>query len=377
MPVLEKFRVNGFRGLDNVAVENLSRFNLIIGPNNSGKTSLLEALQLYAAPLDFRAFLAIMSQRGAGLHPNAFFITEQLRWFFQAQKNNETFKAEIAGQTADHAREIRLSYWASNNDKSVIRPPGNVAQQMIFGGPPGTRVEALDSGVLLGQVEIDLDQQAKNPFKKNVKINFPAAGALVFPGDGLDCTIPYEFIEPSPQKHLEAGIEKISTIIRTGVKNRYISLMQAIDPNIDDVQILLTNDGSPHVVLNHRVLGLTPLSIHGDGLRRASILAGAVAQAAGGLVLIDELENAIHFRGLAEIIRVLISWLQENNTQVFATTHSLECIDALATAAQANPELFSLFYFSKNDNGTQLKRLSGNDVIKVRQELGSDVRMFT
>jgi hypothetical protein len=375
--VLDKFRVNGFRGLEKVAVENLSLFNLIIGPNNSGKTSFLEALQLYAAPLDFRAFLAILSQRGAGLHPNAFFITEQLRWFFKAQKNNETFKAEISGQTAGYSREIKLSYWASNNDKSVIRPPGNFAQQMIFGGPPGTRVEALDSGVLLGQVEIDLDQQQKNPVKKNVKINFPAAGPLVFPGDGLDCTIPSDFIEPSPQKNLEAGIEKISTIIRTGVKGRYLSLMKAIDPNIDDVQILLTNDGSPHVVLNHQTLGLTPLSIHGDGLRRASFLAGAVAQASGGLVLIDELENAIHFRGLSEIIRVLISWLQENNTQVFATTHSLECIDALATASQANPELFSLFYFSKNADGTQLKRLSGNDVIRVRQELGSDVRMFT
>ena len=56
--MLDKFRVNGFRGLDDVAVENLSLFNLIIGPNNSGKTSFLEALQLYAAPLDFRAYIS-------------------------------------------------------------------------------------------------------------------------------------------------------------------------------------------------------------------------------------------------------------------------------------------------------------------------------
>src|SRR6266567_8177371 len=46
--VLKSLEIQNFRGFHHLQIERLGRVNLIVGENNVGKTSLLEALQLYA-----------------------------------------------------------------------------------------------------------------------------------------------------------------------------------------------------------------------------------------------------------------------------------------------------------------------------------------
>ena len=55
--------VEGFRLFDSLKLEGLSRVNLLFGPNNCGKTSLLEAIYTHAFGLNFGAFMVVITAR--------------------------------------------------------------------------------------------------------------------------------------------------------------------------------------------------------------------------------------------------------------------------------------------------------------------------
>lgn len=52
--MLNSLKIKHFRALEDFSVAKLSRVNLIVGKNNSGKSTVLEALQIYARNGDFR-----------------------------------------------------------------------------------------------------------------------------------------------------------------------------------------------------------------------------------------------------------------------------------------------------------------------------------
>lgn len=80
MKKISKLHISQFRGLNNVGLDDMRKFNLLVGENNSGKTSILEALATYCRPLDLREWLNAARRRELML-PNVAFI-DSLRWFF-------------------------------------------------------------------------------------------------------------------------------------------------------------------------------------------------------------------------------------------------------------------------------------------------------
>ncbi len=50
--MLQSLKIEGFRGFQNFEMANLGRINLLVGKNNSGKTSILEAILIYVSRFD-------------------------------------------------------------------------------------------------------------------------------------------------------------------------------------------------------------------------------------------------------------------------------------------------------------------------------------
>ncbi|MDI6793905.1 MAG: AAA family ATPase [bacterium] len=73
--MLQSLQVKGYRGIDGLKIDEMQQFNLLIGPNNSGKSSLLEALFLHCTPGNFIALLRIISARHGGFRPNSPYLT--------------------------------------------------------------------------------------------------------------------------------------------------------------------------------------------------------------------------------------------------------------------------------------------------------------
>src|SRR5438309_1145647 len=85
--ILDEFTIGRFRGLDNISLRQLGLINLLVGANDSGKTSVLEALAILSNPLDIAAWSNFARNREAGLGLGSIGSTglnavEAVRWLF-------------------------------------------------------------------------------------------------------------------------------------------------------------------------------------------------------------------------------------------------------------------------------------------------------
>jgi AAA15 family ATPase/GTPase len=127
------------------------------------------------------------------------------------------------------------------------------------------------------------------------------------------------------------------------------------------------------VVVRHKKLGHPPLSTFGDGLLRVFTLATTIPTVKGGLLLIDELETAIHTTMLERTFDWLVKACMQNNVQLFATTHSLETIDAVLSACDEAADLV-VYRLQKKDKATAITRFDKDYLTRLREELGVEIR---
>ena len=88
--------------------------------------------------------------------------------------------------------------------------------------------------------------------------------------------------------------------------------------------------------------GPVPLKRLGDGAQRLFGIAVALANCQDGILLIDEVENGIHFSIQPALWRMIFTAARKGNIQVFAATHGWDCIVGFAIAANQSPEVGAL-----------------------------------
>lgn len=72
-----------------------------------------------------------------------------------------------------------------------------------------------------------------------------------------------------------------------------------------------------------------PLNSMGEGINRLLGLALGAVVAENGVLLVDEIDTGLHYEVQTDMWKLIIKTAQELNIQVFATTHSWDCICAL------------------------------------------------
>src|SRR5450759_3383523 len=77
---LNEVSIHRFRALRSVTLSDLGAVNLIVGDNNSGKTSVLEAVATFCRPFDLREWIATILRREN--KPTSQIIEDDLRWLF-------------------------------------------------------------------------------------------------------------------------------------------------------------------------------------------------------------------------------------------------------------------------------------------------------
>ena len=82
-----------------------------------------------------------------------------------------------------------------------------------------------------------------------------------------------------------------------------------------------------------------PIAGFGDGLHRALLLACALVRCRKGVLLIDEIDDGLHYSLLPKLWRFLVEGARELDVQVFATTHSKDCLEAIDLLYREQPEV--------------------------------------
>ncbi|MDM8548393.1 AAA family ATPase, partial [Candidatus Venteria ishoeyi] len=123
-------------------------------------------------------------------------------------------------------------------------------------------------------------------------------------------------------------IKNYSSIQKKDAENILNRFIKNFDPSIEVFKII---DDTPQCKKNGDYLELTEF---GDGVRYLVSIVSALYQCENGYLFIDEIDNGIHYTMLAQLWEIILTLANEQNIQVFATTHSKECIESFYQAAK-------------------------------------------
>jgi hypothetical protein len=150
----------------------------------------------------------------------------------------------------------------------------------------------------------------------------------------------------SPQAELA---QRYTNVRLHGFGKKFLSAMQAVEPTLETVEILAT--GTPTLYLTLRGGPTLPIAAMGEGMAAVANYAAAIFEApSDGLVIIDEVENGIHYSALEKVWTQIGRAVKDTGTQVVASTHSYECVRAAYRAFRDDPDALKLIRLQPGDD---------------------------
>jgi ABC-type Na+ transport system ATPase subunit NatA len=364
-PFLDSFTIGAFRGLRDLTLDHLGRINLLVGKNNSGKTSVLEALAIFAQPEDFGTWTSIASSRTARtlsiFQDSSTF--ESLEWLFPKELSNETIinlDIKLTGQVVSKKYQINV---ACEKFRGIPPQQDLGRSNSLILDPPDESLEE-DDGLLLREnspsdgLKFAHTIWLRNGYRRNTRPR-PAH--------------PFIMLTPYGHRNEPMQLHRLTQATEENYRSRVEQLVCKLDKNILGTEILTSMEGRrPRLMIRHDKIGLAPVSVFGDGIRRALSIALAIPRAKNGLLLIDEIESALHISVLDTLYPWLVEACAEYNVQVFATTHSLEAVDAIAKLDESINGGLSAYHLS--DNTDEIRRYTGGMLRRLVHERGLDIR---
>ena len=381
---IDNLTIHRFRGIRDLTLENLGQINLLVGINNSGKTTVLEAIYTYCNSLDPLAWLntawrrEIKSSRKSKL--------ESLKWLFpqNIQNNSDYFyqgETKVSGNGNFGVVESKATYqefeeiWDSTKDSNEEDEEENLMDDRDNDNNEVRRGADLKltftPSKLISKLDIFEDKNQELPISKEFKIweNQPLTILNKYRSNWLSV----DTITPFSHRTEQLQIKLLTDAILKNLKPEIVELISMIDSEIIDLDILDPTGKNSRLYVIHKTLGFTPLSAFGDGVRRLLFMALTIAKLKDGILLIDELETAIHTEALLSSFSWLVKWCREMNIQLFATTHSLETVDAMLNASELKNDLV-LYRLYQKDLETQAIRIDQVKLTRIRENLGLEVR---
>ncbi len=303
--MINELRIENFRGFASLEFKDLKRVNLVVGENNSGKTSLLEAVLLLCEPSRVGTLPGLF--RASQGNPD----TRYFRWLLRdGAKNGQGLLSAKAGKVE----------WALH-----LSAP-NIPEVAITGRPPGQMVYQSSNLRLWG------DPQSRSR-----------------------CRI--ISVQHSDPNTLVALVGKAH---RKGDGEETLQrLLATVDPRIKKVRVDPGEDGN-QVIVDIGLSELVPVSQAGQGVYRLVTILADIIGENPDLVLIDEVENGLHHSIHEQIWAGLAETAEKLNVQIIATTHSEECLhaahDAFLARKQYDLSVIQLFRVESGVQGRVLDR---------------------
>ncbi|HEX8361562.1 MAG TPA: AAA family ATPase [Longimicrobium sp.] len=331
---LGSFRVAGFRGLRDLRIPELGRVNLFVGMNNAGKSSLLEAIHLYAGgaiPARLHSLLVtreeINDENGAPVEPDT--LDAALGRLFHLAGGARTSRMTL-GPIGDRQRELVIDRgWAAT---------------FTVGDTVATRFSPALADDLGDDLERALEVHMGEAHSRVIP-DRRLLGRFTF-GAGLVLLHPAIFVRAHGLSN-EAVANYWDRVALTDEEDLVTAALRIIAPGVERISVLGDGDGLTQRRVVVRVRGQdspVPLRTMGDGMNRLLGIVLALATARDGILLVDEIENGIHYSVQAEMWRMILDAAKLLNVQVFATTHSWDCIRAFAAAASGGEAADCMLY---------------------------------
>ncbi|MBE5842694.1 MAG: hypothetical protein E7302_00785 [Butyrivibrio sp.] len=321
--MIEAINIKNFRCFSEIDIIGIKPLTIISGKNNIGKSSVLEALFFMYDHSNGTPFLKMNRLRGELANRSIYNTWESVFHNMNTDVPIE-IDARINGidSKLTYTKEsMALLNFSKDVDKSMqtvdyLSNMASYALKMTY--EKGDYIEEADYVYVAG---IDHTQMVRDAsYKHNgEEVAKEPMGDMVYLSNGT--------------VRDDAGlIDLFSTLEMNNGKDKLLKILRIIDRDIDDVSLLSSNGV---VQLYVKKNGLTmPFRYAGDGIMKLLDISLRLLAMPGCVILVDEIENGLHYSCLEEMWTVISEAAKINNCQIIATTHSYESITASTLGAK-------------------------------------------
>lgn len=356
---MKEITIDKFRGIEGLTLKDLREINLIVGDNNVGKTSILEAVQCFETPWDINSIVWGARSRGKGGAISRANALDCFMSLFPYTDQEHEFTVSVEDQQQRHVLSVEgVLGLKMYQDKQILWDEDENSERRF---PIEEMVEREDryfSGTLTCDGEThDIELRSRNmgiQFRRQMQRKL------------------FNIVYVTPMDHmLQLNITK-NTVEH---KEKITQLLKIFDQDIVGFELVQDLErGIAIEYINHKKLGLVPLYTFGDGLKRVMKLASSIVQARDGILLIDEIETSMHVSILPEVGRWIAKACKEFNVQIIATTHSLEALSMMAAAMVEDVDQELVVYKIERYKKFYGKRYSEEQMDDIVNRQGLDVR---
>lgn len=322
--MIANFTIKHFRGIGSLTMNGLKGLNVLIGKNNCGKTSILEALWFASSTRQPDAGLRINAGRGLD------WFTPDHIWTIFHRKDIKQ-RPEIVVQSENHgafAVQVRLFFATEQNLSAMPVTLSTIDAETKANGIEIHAGPAPDKLSFTFRLVKTYDEQTKG----ETLVAHRSQADVVFWSPSI------QLILAEVRALLGASFVNSSfgRIVSENREHEVVEALKIFIPTIKEIKLGGT-DGNTVLVNEGGALNL-PMPLQGDGVVRAFTLATSIVNLSGGVVLVDEIDNGIHTSVLKPFWKTLVTAALRNKTQIFATTHSWESLQCLKAALDEDPE---------------------------------------
>ena len=335
LPLPDLF-IQGFRGLGKLEVSKLGRVTLLTGKNGVGKSTILDAVRIWAergSPASIHSVLSRHDELVASIDEKGEPFTDvDVSALFSGRHIGIGSALTIGTLSADDILELSVDELGDERQESYVRYRYDAATQ--------------GSSILASRF---------------AGVRRPLPWVLLNSGDVV------KIDGNSPPSYWKIGVDTTEeddtpcTVIGPGLPDDRlmsdfwfkVALTEDEDKAVDALQMVVGEEVERVALIGHEIgsragerrrfvtrtrgfNGRVPLKSYGDGALRILSVALALANSRDGFLLIDEAENGIHYSLQSDFWRLIFRTAHEFNVQVIATTHSYDCVRSFAQAALEN-----------------------------------------
>jgi len=314
--MLTSIEIKNFRGIRAMAETKLKRLNVFLGPNNCGKTSVLESL-----------FLLIGMS-----NPDLLFKIHSFRDLILTDENDLSYifhnldlqtlpfiRAKSNTGHADRSLEIKP---ISSTSASYVKEKSMV-QRVVPSSSAESALSGLDFAfrtVTKGRTDNQhsfVHHVGEGRFNLQINKSYRENILGIFVNSRSVSVSFYDRLE-------KLIVEKKKQLL--------IPIFQTVDSRIQDLS--LGRNGM--VFIDVGASKLLPINVIGDGIRKVGSILSALFSINDGILLVDEIENGLHFETLKVLWKAVLANLADSKNQLFVATHSMECLLALKEAMETD-----------------------------------------
>lgn len=323
--IIQKYKI-----YNEFSLNGLNRINIFAGPNNTGKTTLLEAIYLLTKQNNIGAYFEIIKFRNKLDKLDTKYLNDYIKEDIAIegvfnQVNTNIMIKKAPASDIDKKDDYITSY------KVISRIDGDELSSIVhtFENNPIQRYYE--------KIEVLCNSIFKSPFffNKNELVN-------------------------THKKNIE--LKEFNNIVEF--------IKEFIDKNINTINLTEENDIKRFLIDSTSFGESLDITNYGEGLQRIFEIALSFAYCKNGVLLIDEIETAIHYSLLIEFTKFIQQLADKFNVQVFITSHSKECIGAFIENGYKNDDIaFFTLVRAKDDKIKSIRYDAENLENELNQNL--------